>query len=481
MRNPDHPLPTRTKLVATLGPATAAEAALERVLAAGVDVCRLNFSHGTLDDHGRNLARIRAWSKANDRPVAVLGDLCGPKIRLNRVPGDGIALVDGATVRIVRGTEDCTPDRLSTSFEEMIDQAGVGHRLYIDDGLVRLQITKKEPDALVCTVAVGGKITSKKGINLPDTRLSTPALTEKDIGDARWAMQAGLDYLALSFVRQPTDLRQLRELTRTAGSRIGIIVKVEKVEALEHLDELVGESDGVMVARGDLGVELDVWQVPLIQKAITARARDCGKPVIVATQMLQSMIAAPTPTRAEVSDVANAIVDGADAVMLSAETASGTFPVESVRIMAQVATATEAFVASTFRDVPATSLSASGRVTSAIAEGAARAASLLGARLIAAWTATGETVRLLAMHRLPVPIVALTSDPEVLRRLNLIYSVTPLLAPPQRNPVEMLKTVDERVLACGLATAGQLIVVVTSTRPQTPGATDTMLVHRLGT
>lgn len=479
MRLPNQTTPTRTKLVATLGPATADDAALERVLSAGVDVCRLNFSHGTLEDHGRNLTRIRAFAEAHQRPIAVLGDLCGPKIRLNRVPGDGILLVNGQTVRIVRGTQDCTPERLTTSFEAMIDEAGVGHRLYIDDGLVRLQTVGQEPDALVCKVIVGGKVTTKKGINLPDTRLSAPALTDKDRGDAQWAMQQPLDFLALSFVRQPADLRQLRELTRAAKSSIGLIVKIEKVEALEYLDELVSEADGVMVARGDLGVELDVWQVPLIQKSITARARECGKPVIVATQMLQSMIGAPTPTRAEVNDVANAIVDGADAVMLSAETASGAYPVEAVEIMGHVATATEAYQSGMFRAGPTLSLSASNRVTSAIAEGAARSAMLLGARLIAAWTATGETVRLLAQHRLPIPIVGLTYDPLVYRRLNLVYSVIPELVPPQNNPLDMVRILDERLVRRGLVKPGELIVVITSTRPSQPGATDTMLVHRV--
>ncbi|MCA9245321.1 MAG: pyruvate kinase, partial [Phycisphaerales bacterium] len=313
----------------------------------------------------------------------------------------------------------------------------------------------------------------------PDSRLSVPALTEKDRRDLEWAIDNNLDYVALSFVRHPDDLRELRRIIDERKSKLNVIVKIEKSEALEHLDELVALSDGVMVARGDLGVEMDVWRVPLVQKALTARCREAGKPVIVATQMLQSMVSTPTPTRAEVSDVANAIFDATDAVMLSAETASGEYPIEAVEMMRRVAVTTEAYRRGELRPEPARSVSAHYRSTSAIANGAAEVALSLNARLVAVWSTSGETVRLVASRRLPMPVVGLTHDERVYRQLNLLYGVFPLRVPPMRNPIEMAATLDERLVSAGLAGVGDLVVVVTSTNPTTSGNTDTTLVHRV--
>lgn len=466
----------RTKLVATIGPASAAPDKLAPLLAAGVDVCRLNFSHGTIDEHERVLKFIRTWSEESGRIVTVLGDLCGPKIRLTRVPGDGIDLQTGQRIRFERGESDCTPERLYCTLPQLMDEVQVGHRIYIDDGLVRLLVTDRNADAVHCTVTAGGRISSRKGINLPDTRLSVPALTEKDRGDLAWAVQRELDYVALSFVRKPSDVRELRGLI---GARAGpgIIVKIEKLEALEHLDELVSLSDGVMVARGDLGVEMDVWQVPLVQKAITNRCREAGRAVIIATQMLQSMVTAPVPTRAEVSDVANAILDGADAVMLSAETASGAHPLGAVEMMCRIAHTTEAFGA---RPPESTSVDAASPRVSAIAEAAVRAALHVDARLVAVWTASGETARLVAKHRLPMPVVGLTHDPRVARRLNLLFGVVPLVTAPNANPVELIRSLDAELLRRGRARADDLTVLVLSTRPEVSGETDTVMVHRVG-
>lgn len=313
----------RTKIIATLGPATADPERLAAVLEAGVDVCRLNFSHGSLEDHERSLDAIRTWATEHDQPIGVLGDLCGPKIRLNQVTGGALELGPGDTIRLVRGDEDCTADHLTVTYARFVDEVDVGQRIYIDDGLVRLLVTARDADGLTCTCTTGGRVSSRKGVNLPDTPLSAPALTDKDRRDLDWAIEHGLDYVALSFVRRPEDLITLQAIIDERGGNLGVIVKIEKAEALQHLDDLIGRADGVMVARGDLGVEMDVWRVPLVQKAITARCRAVGKPVIIATQMLQSMVDSPMPTRAEVSDIANAILDGADAVMLSAETAVG--------------------------------------------------------------------------------------------------------------------------------------------------------------
>ncbi len=470
----------RTKLVATLGPATAEPRTIANILEGGVDVCRLNFSHGTHDDHARTLRIVRDWAREHDRPIAVLGDLCGPKIRLNRVGGDRLMLTTGQALQIVRGTGDCTREQLTTSYAPLVDEAEVGQRLFIDDGLVRLLITDKQADVLHCTCTVGGEISSRKGVNLPDTRLSVPALTEKDLRDVVWAVENQLDYVALSFVRRPEDLQQLRERLRELGGTPGVIVKIEKFEALEYLDELVADADAVMVARGDLGVEMDVWQVPLVQKAITARCRAAAKPVIIATQMLQSMVSNPTPTRAEVSDVANAILDGADAVMLSAETAAGQFPGAAVEIMARVAHSTEAYQSACPPLSQPDALAAQAPRTFAIAHAAVQAARDLGVKLVAAWTATGATVRLLAQHRLAMPIVGLTYDERVYRRLNLLYGVIPMRVEPIREPARMVYTLDQRLMQSGLAQRGDLIVVVSSTRPSLPGETDTTMIHRVG-
>ena len=480
MHSADSKLLTRTKLIATLGPATSGPERLAALLDAGVDVCRLNFSHGNLEDHKLALDTVRRLADERGRSVAVLGDLCGPKIRLNAVRGGKAAVQRGQTVRIVPGDADCTPERLTTTYAGLAGELDVGNRIYIDDGLVRLLVTDGDGDELVCTCTTGGDISTRKGVNLPDTALCVPALTEKDRHDLDWAIDNDLDYVALSFVRKPADLLELKDALRARGGKLGIIAKIEKVAALEHIGELIALADGVMVARGDLGVEMDVWRVPIVQKELIARCRDSGVPVIVATQMLQSMVESPMPTRAEVSDVANAIFDAADAVMLSAETAVGRYPIEAVEMIGRVARTTEAYLSTRPRAEPAQTVSATNRGTSAIAQAAVRAALHLDAALVAAWTATGRTVQTLARHRLPMPIVGLTYDERVYRRMALLHGVVPVRVEPLSNPAEMAAVLDDRLTALGLASPGDLIVVVTSTKPTTPGATDTTLVHRVG-
>jgi pyruvate kinase len=471
--------PIRTKIVATLGPATATPAVIAALLDSGVCVVRLNFSHGEPGDHARALRAVRAAADERGKPVAVLGDLCGPKIRLNAVTGERVELPTGGAVRVERGGAPCTPQVLTVTYDRLLDEVRVGQRIYIDDGSVRLLVTDRMDDALLCNVTAGGAVSGRKGVNLPDTRLSVAALTDKDRRDLQWAIEQGLDYVALSFVRRPDDVRELREIIRGSASRIGVVVKIEKVEALEHLDELVAAADAVMVARGDLGVEMDPWHVPLVQKAITGRCREVGKPVIIATQMLQSMVASAMPTRAEVSDVANAILDGVDAVMLSAETAVGAYPIQAVDVMSQVARATEAFLSQRGRATPAASVVVADRLTSAIAEGAVQAALHLNARAVAVWTVSGETARLVAQRRLPMPVIAITHDECVCRRLNLLFGVTPSRVKPVATLPEMLTEIDRCLSRCALAAPGDLVVVAASTQPTVPGATDTTLIHRV--
>lgn len=470
----------KTKIIATLGPASQSPEVLAELLDAGMDVCRLNFSHGTLEDHGRVLATIRRLATQRDLAITIIGDLCGPKIRLGECPKDGVELSTGAVVRITRGQAPCDAAALTTTHPDLIDDADVGQRVLIDDGLVRLLVTDKEPDALVCACTTGGRVFSRKGLNLPDTRISLPSLTDKDRRDLDWAIDNELDYVALSFVRRPEDLAELKRLIKQRDGDLRVIIKIEKPEALQHLDELVANSDGVLVARGDLGVEMDAWQVPLIQKDLTARCREAGVPVIIATQMLQSMVSNPTPTRAEVSDVANAIFDAADAIMLSAETAIGQHAVLAVDMMNRVADVTEKYLVEHPPAAHRTPHPAGLKVTNAIAAAAAQAAVQLNARLVAVWTAAGNAARLIAKQRLPVPVVGLTWQPKVARRINLMYGIVPLHLEPIPEPERMFAALDERLIKLGLAEKGDLIIVITATRPHQPGGTNALLVHNVG-
>ncbi len=470
-------LDTLTRIVATLGPASRSEEKLAELLEAGVSVCRLNFSHGALEEHAEVLARIRRWSDEHRRPVAVLGDLSGPKIRLREVAGGSVLLRAGDVVRFVRGDAPCTASELTTSYERFVDEVEPGHRIYIDDGLIRLLAVDRTADAVECTVTVGGPVSSHKGVNLPDTPLSVPALTEKDRRDLAWAIEHGLDYVALSFVRRPADLDALREILGGHENPPRVVAKIEKCEALEHIDAILERTDALMVARGDLGVEMDIWRVPVVQKMLIERCRQAGVPVIVATQMLQSMVANPTPTRAEVSDVATAIFDGADAVMLSAETASGQYPALAVEMMARVAREAERYQAALPRHPVTPPVSAAEQAVGAVCHAAVQAALDLKARVVAAWTATGRTVHLLSGHRLPMPVVGLTYDDRVYRRLCLLYGVVPLRVEPYDHPSKMAEALDRHLLSRRVVDPGDLVVVVTSTEPETPGATDTVLVH----
>jgi pyruvate kinase len=478
MRDPKQNASLKTKLIATLGPACTGQEQLGAMFALGLDVCRLNFSHGNLDEHGRVLERVRAIAADRNQTVCIVGDLGGPKIRLGRFD-QPVDMEAGAAVRFVRGDGPCTAGRLTTTYPGLIDDAATGQRIIIDDGLVRLVVKERRADELLAECQVGGRLDSHKGVNLPDTPLTLPALTDKDRRDLDWAIAHDLDYVALSFVRQPEDLYELKRLIKQRASALGVIVKIEKAEALCHVEELVTHADGVLVARGDLGVETDFWRVPLVQKDIVAECQQLGVPVIVATQMLQSMLESPLPTRAEVSDVANAIFDRADAVMLSGETAVGHHPLAAVEVMCKVGAATEAYLAKRPPVAGPPGPSTKFRPTAAVAHAAVDAARDLGARLVAVWSATGATVRMVARHRLPMPVLGLSYDPRVCRQMNLLYGVIPVRVEPLDNPAEMAAALDTIVLERKLAAPGDLIVVVTSTRPTTPGATDTALVRRV--
>ena len=469
----------RTKIIATIGPASSSEQMLGRLIDAGVDVFRLNFSHGTVDEHGRTLQRIETVCRAKGAMVAVMGDLCGPKIRVDPVEGDAFDLATGKRIELVADHVIGTAQRISTSRPDLITELKVGDRVLIDDGNVRLRAAEKHADRVVCLCEAGGTISTHKGVNAPDTAMQMSALTPKDREDLTWALDRRLDYIAMSFVRSATDLRELRELVPIRHGDCRVVAKIETVLATQHLDEIIESADAVLVARGDLGVEMDLAQVPLVQKRIARRCLVAGKPVIVATQMLQSMVASPTATRAEVSDVANAIFDSADCVMLSAETSVGKYPVESVEMMARIAQETETFIgaAATERlDVTATLRP----VATAVAHGAAVVAKELSARAVAVWTQTGNTARLLSKCRLTAPVVGLSPDESVCRRMCLYYGVIPIRLNRQDHITAMLRDVDEALLTRQLVERGDLVVVVAGTHLRQVGSTNALLIHLVG-
>jgi pyruvate kinase len=465
----------RTKIVATIGPASRAPAVLERLVLAGVNVLRLNFSHGTHDQHLEVIRTARDVAARHHRPLALLQDLSGPKIRTGEVEGGGIELRDGARVEITTDMSVVgTPPLISTTYAALPRDVSPGDRILLDDGSLELEVVSVEGEHVVCTVKDGGPLGSHKGMNLPGVALSTPALTEKDRRDLAFGLQHGVDYVALSFVREAADVENLRAIVREHGEDTPIIAKIEKPEAVDDLDAILRVADGVMVARGDLGVELGTEDVPIAQKRIIAAANAAGRVVITATQMLESMIDNPRPTRAEASDVANAILDGTDAVMLSGESAVGRYPVETVETMARIADYTEEHGA---RDGGRPSPHGPGTaVTRSLARVAASVADELGCKMIVTFTESGTTARLVSGFRPRVPVVAITHDDRVYRRLALWWGVVPLKSEFVENTDELLAAGEERLKARGLATKGDTILTLSGSTP-TAAATNTLHVH----
>ncbi|MFH1417883.1 MAG: pyruvate kinase [Planctomycetota bacterium] len=467
----------RTKIIATVGPASESPERIGELIDAGVDVFRLNFSHGTLDWHGRTLEHIRRVSVERGATTAVMADLCGPKIRVDPVGGGSIEIAPGDEIDLVSGHVEGNAHRISTNRPELAREVGVGERVLIDDGSVRLRVREALPDRLRLVCEVGGSIGTRKGVNLPDSTLQMPALTEKDRRDLAWALDRGMEYVALSFVRSATDLMTLRSLLPLSEDTCEVVAKIETPQAVADLDAIIEATDVVLVARGDLGVEMELAEVPLVQKEITRKCQQTGKPVIVATQMLQSMVDRPTATRAEVSDVANAILDSADCVMLSAETSVGAYPVQSVKMMNRIAERTEAYLdASGIAPRMDASLTIR-RVTTAVAHGASLLARELDAKLVAVWTGTGKTTRLLSKCRLDRPVIGLSPDGRVCRRMALYYGVVPVHLTHTDEVQAMLGEVDRMLLDQQLAAEGDRVVVVAGTRLEKPGATNSLLIH----
>jgi pyruvate kinase len=475
--------PVQTRVLATLGPATCSESIIEQLVAVGADAFRLNFSHSTRESVEPIVQAVRQVSRRLRVHCAIVGDLGGPKIRLGQLAEnqEGRLFVPGEELLIIRQMQVGEGNRVGTNYPQIVDEVEVGQRLLIDDGAVRFLVAEKWPDAVVCRCTAAGPIHSRKGVNLPDTTLSVPALTTEDERWVEWSLAHELDYLGMSFVRRGADVQQLRGLVTGAANQPHIIAKIEHPQALQNLDAIIDASDAVMIARGDLGVEVDLAQVPVIQKDIISRCAAAQKPVIVATQMLQSMIDAPRPTRAEVSDVANAIYDGADVLMLSGETAVGAHPLVTVHTMNHIADVTESHLWTLAGDT-AMSVSRDPSYTQemALAQGACRIARSLGARAIVVLSRGGATARLFAKLRPHVPVLAVSSDAAMLRRTSLYFGVSALQMAVPASMDDLLPVLDAHLMEQGGLGQGEPILVVGGLAVGRPRRSNAVMVHHVG-
>jgi pyruvate kinase len=465
----------RAKIVCTMGPATAAPERVRALVEAGMDVARLNFSHGSRDDHEQSHQLVRSAAAASGRSVGVLADLQGPKIRLGRFVEGAVSWETGERITITTEIVPGTHDRVSTTYPLLAEDVRPGDRLLVDDGNVGLVVVDIRSRDVICDVLEGGVVSDSKGLSLPGVAVSAPALSGKDVEDLKFALRLPVDLVALSFVRSPTDASLVHSVMAEVGVRRPVLAKLEKPEAVADLDRIVAAFDGLMVARGDLGVELPLEQVPLVQKRAIQKCREDAKPVIVATQMLESMIEQSRPTRAEASDVANAVLDGADAVMLSGETSVGRFPVQAVATMARIIDTVES--ASTA--VPAL-LHAPRTQGGALALAAKEIGEVLGGTALIAFTQTGDTARRLARHHSVLPLLAFTPDPAVRDQLALSWGVETFITPTVQHTDEMVRQVDAAMLEHGRGEPGDLVVIIAGSPPSTPGATNLVRVHRLG-
>ncbi len=465
----------RTKIVCTIGPATATPDRIRELVQAGMDVARLNFSHGSREDHKQVYDMVRHAADSEGRAVGVLADLQGPKIRLGRFAGGPVDWQTGEEVRITVDDVAGSRERVSTTYKGLAADARPDDRLLVDDGKVGLRVITVDGRDVVCRVTEGGPVSDNKGLSLPGMNVSVPALSEKDIADLEFALDLRVDVVALSFVRSPADIDLVHKIMDGKGGRLPVVAKLEKPEAVDNLEAIVLAFDGVMVARGDLGVELPLEHVPLVQKRAIQIARENAKPVIVATQMLESMITSSRPTRAEASDVANAVLDGADAVMLSGETGVGRYPIKTVRTMAQIIEAVEDGPVNVppLLHVPRTKRGVLSYAARDIGE-------RLSARAIVAFTQSGDTVRRLARLHTRLPLLAFTPAPEVRSQLAMSWGVETFLVDYVESTDAMVRQVDAAMLTIERFHRGDLVVIVAGSPPGTAGSTNLIRVHRLG-
>jgi pyruvate kinase len=466
----------RAKIVCTLGPATSTLEQITSLVEAGMDVARLNFSHGKHEHHAASYDLVRRASDGTGHAVAVLADLQGPKIRLGTFADGPVEWATGSQVCITVEDVEGTPTRVSTTYKNLADDVRVGDRLLIDDGKLALTVVRVEGPDVYCLVVEGGEVSNNKGLSLPGVAVSVPALSDKDEEDLRFALHLGVDFIALSFVRSPDDVELVRDIMRQEDISVPVIAKLEKPEAVENLEAIVEAFDGIMVARGDLGVELALEQVPLVQKRAIQAARERNKPVIVATQMLESMIQNSRPTRAEASDVANAVLDGADAVMLSGETSVGAHPIGAVRTMERIISAVE----NDNMWVPELERRSRSR-SGAIVRAARDVGESLQVKALATFTQTGETARRLAALHPRQPLLAFTVDARVRSQLALSWGVETFLVPSVEHTDDMVAQVDFSLLSIGRLKVGDRVVVVAGSPPNTVGSTNLIRVHEVGT
>ncbi|NGO68443.1 pyruvate kinase [Streptomyces boncukensis] len=472
----------RAKIVCTLGPSTDSYEQIKALVTAGMDVARFNMSHGSHAEHEERYRQVRAAAEETRRSVGVLADLQGPKIRLGRFREGPVLLERGdefaITVEPEAGAEgDRT--RCGTTYEGLAADVAPGERILVDDGRVTLEVAAVEGPVVRTVVVEGGMVSDHKGLNLPGVAVSVPALSDKDVEDLRWALRTGADVIALSFVRSGHDAKEVHRIMAEEGRRLPVIAKLEKPQAVRNLESVVESFDGVMVARGDLGVEMPLERVPLVQKRAIKLCRRNAKPVIVATQMLDSMIDASRPTRAEASDVANAVMDGTDAVMLSGETSVGKYPTETVRTMSRIVAAAEEDMLA--KGLPPLTESSKPRTQGgAVARAAAEMGDFLGAKYLVAFTQSGDTVRRLARYRSPIPVLAFTPDAATRSQLNLTWGVETFLGPMVQSTDEMVDQVDEMLLKLGRCERGDLVIITAGSPPGVSGSTNLVRVHRLG-
>jgi pyruvate kinase len=466
----------RAKIVATFGPAVADYEKAKAIIEAGVDVARMNLSHGSHEVHEGVYSTIRKAAADVGKPVAILVDLQGPKIRLGRFAEDKIFLNEGDTFSITIDDIPGDVNICSTTYKGLPGDVRPGDQLLIDDGKIALRATAVDSRTVTTVVEYGGPVSNNKGINLPGVAVNVPALSEKDEDDLRWALKLGADMIALSFVRNAKDIVRVHEIMGEEGRFVPVIAKIEKPQAVAALEEIIDAFDGVMVARGDLGVELPLEQVPLVQKRAVELARRWAKPVIVATQMLESMITASRPTRAETSDVANAVLDGADALMLSGETSVGEYPIETVKVMAKIIESTEENGLERIPDLGTKPHTHSGAVVRAALE----IAELLGSKYVCVFTESGDTLRRVSRLRSRVPVLAFTPNEDVRRKLALVWGAATFIVEKVKHTDDMIKQVDELMLSSGKCRVGDEVVIVAGSPPGIPGSTNSLRVHRVG-
>jgi len=466
----------RAKIVCTIGPAVESVEKIAELVDAGMNMARLNLSHGDYTEHQSRLDMVRAAAKKSNKPIAILVDLQGPKIRLARFADGPHELSRGDIFTITTDEVDGTKERVGTTYKGLPGDCKPGDYILIDDGKVTVQVSEVKGNDVVNKVIQPGIVSNNKGLNLPGVAVSVPAMSEKDISDLRWGLKAGADFIALSFVRNAADIKDVHKIMDEVGIRVPVIAKIEKPQAVDNLQEIVDAFDGIMVARGDLGVELPIEEVPMVQKRCVTLARESAKPVIVATQMLDSMISNSRPTRAEATDCANAVLDGADALMLSGETSVGDFPIEAVQTMARIIEHTETVALDQIAPLKHSPATKGGAITKAATEVGAT----VGAKYLVAFTQSGDSARRMSRLRSPIPMLAMTPDTGTFNRMALSWGVEPMLTAFVNHTDEMVMQVDTLLIESKRVNIGDLVLIVAGSPPGIPGSINAMRVHKIG-